>query len=181
VSLLLIGPTTVDRRLPGAQEHVMSTTPSQLDPRGPQFNAIVTSVVLALVLITAPDTTGLVLLTIQVALFAVGAGLGVQRTPAAWVFRRLVRPQLAAPTHLEDPQPPRFAQAVGLVFTAVALLGYLSGLTLLGAIATGAALVAALLNAAFGLCLGCEAYLLLRRLRPTSARSDERTDLHTTV
>lgn len=143
----------------------MSTT-SQLDPRGPQLNAILTSVVLALVLLSAPGAVGVGLLAVQVGLFALGAGLGVQRTPAAWLFRRVVRPRLAAPTHLEDPAPPRFAQGVGLVFASVGLLGYLLGLTALGAVATGLALAAALLNAAFGLCLGCEAYLLLRRLRP---------------
>lgn len=150
----------------------MSTSPQQLDPRGPQFNAILTSVVLALVLLSAPDTTGLALLAAQLVLFAVGATLGVQRTPAAWLFRHLVRPRLAAPSHLEDPGPPRFAQAVGLVFAAIGLTGYLSGLTVLGAAATGAALVAALLNAVFGLCLGCEAYLLLRRTtsRPAAGR-----------
>lgn len=153
----------------------MSKSPQQLDPRGPQLNAVITSVVLALVLVTAPATTGLVLLALQVGLFALGATLGVQRTPAAWLFRRVVRPRLAAPTHLEDPEPPRFAQAVGLVFAAVGLLGYLSGLTLLGAVATGAALVAALLNAVFGLCLGCEAYLLLQRLRPESKHDPVRT------
>jgi hypothetical protein len=32
-------------------------------------------------------------------------------------------------------------------------------------------LVAAFLNAAFGLCLGCEAYLLIRRLTPGRATS----------
>ena len=134
-----------------------------IDPRGPQFNAILTSVVLALVLLTAPDPFGVVLLAVQAALFAAGVGLGVQRTPAAWLFRAFVRPRLAAPTHLEDPEPPRFAQGVGLVFSLVGLAGYLSGLTLLGAVATGLALVAALLNAVFGLCLGCEMYLLLKR------------------
>ncbi len=137
----------------------------QIDPRGPQFNAIVTSVVLALVLITAPATVGIVLLAIQAALFAWAVVLGVARTPAAYAFRVLVRPRLAAPTHLEDPQPPRFAQGVGLVFAVVGLIGYVSGLTVLGAVATGFALVAALLNAVFGLCLGCELYLLLARLR----------------
>jgi hypothetical protein len=135
----------------------------QIDPRGPQFNAILTSVVLALVLLTAPDPTGVVLLAVQAALFAAGVGFGVQRTPAAWLFRTFVRPRLAKPTHLEDPEPPRFAQGVGLVFSLVGLAGYLSGLTLLGAVATGLALVAALLNAVFGLCLGCEMYLLLKR------------------
>jgi len=138
----------------------------QIDPRGPQFNAMLTSVVLALTLITAPDPVGIVLLAVQAALFATSVALGVQRTPAAYLFKRVVRPRLAAPTHLEDPQPPRFAQAVGLVFAVVGLVGYLSGAPLLGAIATGFALAAALLNAVFGFCLGCEIYLLIRRIAP---------------
>ena len=137
----------------------------QIDPRGPQFNAILTSVVLALALVTAPAPVGVVLLGIQAVLFAIGVTLGVQRTPAAYLFRTFVRPRLAAPAHLEDPQPPRFAQGVGLAFAVVGLLGYLSGVTVLGAVATGLALVAALLNAVFGLCLGCEAYLLIARVR----------------
>ena len=61
---------------------------------------------------------------------------------------------------------PQGAQAVGLAFALVGLVGLLSGLTTLGLVATGFALAAALLNAAFGLCLGCEMYLLLLRLSP---------------
>ena len=49
----------------------------------------------------------------------------------------------------------------------VALLGYLAGAPLLGAVATGAAFAAAFLNAAFGFCLGCEMYLLGKRSPPT--------------
>src|SRR6478609_8820229 len=144
-----------------------TSAPSGIDPRGPQFNAMLTSVVLALTLITAPSTVGLVLLGVQTVLFATGVFLGVQRTPAAYLFKTLVRPRLAAPAHLEDPQPPRFAQGVGLVFALVGLVGYLSGVTVLGAVATGFALAAALLNAVFGYCLGCELYLLIRRIAPT--------------
>lgn len=141
---------------------------AQIDPRGPQFNAMLTSVVLALTLISAPAMAGLVLLGLQVVFFGTAVLRGVQRTPAAHLYRTVVRPRLAAPTHLEDPEPPRFAQAVGLVFALVGLAGYLAGATLLGAIAVGFALAAALLNAVFGVCLGCELYLLLRRL--TTAR-----------
>lgn len=36
-------------------------------------------------------------------------------------------------------------------------------MTWLGLLATGVALAAAFLNAAFGYCLGCEMYLLIRR------------------
>jgi hypothetical protein len=140
------------------------TGATQVDPRGQQFTAAVTSVVLAAVLLLAPSPLATGLLAVQAALFAVAAGLGVQRTPHASVFRTLVRPRLSPPADLEDPAPPRFAQAVGLAFALIGLAGFLAGATLVGVIATGFALAAALLNAVFGLCLGCEMYLLLRRL-----------------
>ncbi len=70
---------------------------------------------------------------------------------------------LGPPAELEDPAPPRFAQGVGLAFTLVALVGFAAGATLLGQVAIGLALVAALLNAVFRLCLGCELYLLVKR------------------
>jgi Domain of unknown function (DUF4395) len=135
----------------------------QIDPRGQQFAAAVTSLVLVAVLLTAPGPLGIALLVAQAALFATAVLRGVQRTPVAAVFRAVVRPRLAPPAHLEDPEPPRFAQGVGLVFALVALVGFLSGATTLGYVATGFALVAALLNATIGLCLGCEVYLLGRR------------------
>ena len=135
----------------------------QIDPRGPQFGAALTTVVLAVVLLTAPSPVGLALLAAQTVLFALGATLGVARTPYAVVFRTWVRPRLAPPAELEDAAPPRFAQSVGLAFALVALVGYLGGVPLLGAVATGFALGAAFLNAAFRFCLGCEMYLLIQR------------------
>ena len=135
----------------------------QIDPRGPRFVASVTTVLLAVALLAAPSTLTVVLLAVQAVLFALGAGLGVGRTPLGWVFRNLVRPRLAPPAHLEDAGPPRFAQAVGLGFAVVALAGYLTGVDLLGSVATGLALAAAFLNSAFGFCLGCELYLLGKR------------------
>jgi hypothetical protein len=138
----------------------------EIDPRGPRLAATLTTLLLAVVLVTAPSPWAVVLLAIQAVLFAVGAGAGVQRTPYAWLFRNVVRPRLAPPVELEDATPPRFAQAVGLVFAVVALGGYLSGAVLLGSIATGLALAAAFLNAAFGFCLGCELFLVLRRIVP---------------
>jgi len=134
-----------------------------IDPRGPQFSAAITAVVLAVVLFLPSPWAG-VLTAVQAVLFAIGASRGVQHTPHAWAFRTFVRPRLSAPDELEDPAPPRFAQAVGLAFTLVALLGFVTGLTLLGQVAIGFALVAALLNAVFRFCLGCEMYLLIKRV-----------------
>lgn len=128
-----------------------------VDPRGPRFAAVLTTLVLALVLLTGSTW----LLLAQAVVFALGAA---GRSPYAVVFQRLVRPRLGPPAELEDARPPRFAQLVGLVFTIVALAGYALGSSVLGVAATAAAFSAAFLNAAFGICLGCEVYLLLRRI-----------------
>ncbi|MDX6372912.1 MAG: hypothetical protein QOD98_1900 [Nocardioidaceae bacterium] len=138
------------------------TRAAGIDPRGPQLTAGITAVVLVVVLLL-PSPWAAVLTGVQAVLFAIGATRGVQHTPHAWLFRTVVRPRLAAPDELEDPAPPRFAQGVGLAFTVVALVAFVSGVTLLGQIAIGFALVAALLNAVFRFCLGCELYLLLKR------------------
>ncbi|MGC0342960.1 DUF4395 domain-containing protein [Streptomyces sp. SLBN-8D4] len=131
-----------------------------IDARGPRFGAAVTTVVLAAVLITG----SVWLLAWQTLAFALGAAGGVGRSPYGLLFRRVVRPRIGPPTEFEAPEPPRFAQAVGLGFAALGLIGYGIGPEWLGLAATGAALAAAFLNATFGYCLGCEMYLLVRRV-----------------
>ncbi len=148
---------------------------TQIDPRGPQFAAALTVLVLAAVLLTAPGAVATGLLALQAALFALGALAGVQRTPHAWLFRHLVRPRLAPTTEWEEPAPPRFAQAVGLVFALVGLGGFVTGADLVGLVATGFALAAAVLNAVFGFCLGCELYLLGRRVLGRAADTAPQT------
>ena len=92
-------------------------------------------------------------------------GVASPRT-APWgvLYRRLVAPRLAPPTELEDPRPPRFAQGVGLFVSVVGLVLHLVGVPWALPIAAAAAFVAAFLNAVFGLCLGCQLYLLLQRI-----------------
>ena len=67
--------------------------------------------------------------------------------------------------------PLKFAQLVGFVFAVVGVVGFATGVSALGLAATGFALVAAFLNAAFAICLGCQLYPLVTRLRryPTPA------------
>jgi hypothetical protein len=138
------------------------TSPSPfVDPRGQRFGAAITTVVLAVVLLTSAWW----LLALQAVVFGLGArDLGLQ--PYGILFRRFVRPRLGPPVELEAAAPPQFAQLVGLVFVVVGLVGYLSGVPTLGAVATGLALVAAALNAVFAFCLGCELHLLLVRAFP---------------
>jgi len=133
-----------------------------IDPRGPRFGALITTVVLAVVLITSSAW----LLAAQALVFAAGAVFGLRYAPYGVLYRRLVRPRLGPPAELEPEAPPRFAQAVGLVFAVAGVAGYAAGLTWLGLAATAAALVAAFLNGVFGFCLGCAMYLLIRRARP---------------
>ena len=121
------------------------------------------------------------MLAVVVASFALGAVRGVSAGPGrARCYRRLVRPRLAAPTELEDPRPPRFAQLVGLVITgARAAAGALLGVDAAVPVAAAFALVAAFLNAVFGLCLGCEMYLLGVRLRSRAALTTDDAGLTT--
>jgi hypothetical protein len=125
-----------------------------IDPRGPRFAAAMTSLVLAATVLTG----WWVLLAVQAVLFAVTVVLGPGRGPWGALFRRVVRPRLAPPTWWEDPAAPRFAQLVGLVVVGAGLV--LAALGVPGAVvgAAAVALVAAGLNAVFGICLGCAMY-----------------------
>jgi hypothetical protein len=140
-----------------------------IDPRGPRFGAAVTTVVLVLVLVLGPGSpVAGALLLVQTLAFAAGAIIGLPAQPYGWVFRTLVRPRLAPPTQLEASGPPRFAQAVGLGFALVAVVGWLTGLAAVFYVAVGFALAAAFLNAVFAFCLGCEIFLLIRRFTGVS-------------
>jgi hypothetical protein len=131
-----------------------------LDVRGPRFAAGITTVVLIVVLLTASPWLALA----QTVVFAIGAA-SARYAPYGWLYRAAVVPWLRPATDFEPSEPVRFAQGVGFVFGLVATLCLFAGATAVGLVAAGLALIAAFLNAAFGLCLGCELYLLLRRAR----------------
>ena len=133
-----------------------------IDVRAPRFAAWVTSAVLAVALLTGSG----VLVAVQAVVFAVGAAAGLRHAPYGLLFRTLVAPRLDPVREREPEAPVRFAQLVGLLFALVGAAGYLLGAPTVGAVATGLALVAALLNAATGFCLGCELYLITRRALP---------------
>jgi hypothetical protein len=137
--------------------------PGLVDVRGPRFGAGVTSVLLIVTLILGP-WPGVIPLAIQTLAFAAGAILGVARQPYGLFFRHVVVPRITPPSEFEDAAAPRFAQGVGLVFAVVGLIAVTLSLPVLFYVAVAFALVAAGLNAAFGFCLGCEMYLLGKRL-----------------
>jgi hypothetical protein len=141
----------------------MAGSTALVDPRGLRFAASLTAIVLAIVLITGSP----ILLGAQAVVFAIGAFFGLRRAPYGLLFRYALAKRLGPPAELEPESPPRFAQAVGLSFALIGVIGYAAGWTWLGITATAFAWVAAFLNAAFGYCLGCEMYLLIRRVFST--------------
>ncbi|WP_396667673.1 DUF4395 domain-containing protein [Microbacterium sp. R86528] len=159
--------------------------PQGIDPRGPRFAAAITSTLLliatflsAIGISTAQDAAGwaitdasliqraadpgFILLSV-IALLFVWSLASPRTQPYGVFFRRFIAPRLAPPVDLEDPRPPQFAQAVGLFVVGLGLALQLFGVPWALPIASAAAFVAAFLNAAFGLCLGCQLYLLLAR------------------
>jgi len=139
----------------------------QIDPRGPRFGAVITTAVFIAVLITSSTW----LLAAQAVVFGIGTVFGMRYAPYGLVYRWLVRPRLGPPKELEDEAPPRFSQGLGLAFAVIGVIGYATGATWLGIVAVACGLIAAFLNGAFGLCLGCELYLLIRQIRPARQAS----------
>lgn len=97
--------------------------------------------------------------------FALRVASGPRLSPLGLLATRVVVPRLGLPERMTPGPPKRFAQAIGLGFStvsAVLLLGL--GWTTAGWIVLGALVVAAFLEAALGLCLGCRAFAVLIRV-----------------
>ena len=133
----------------------------QIDARGPRFSAAITTVVLAVALVTSNVWVA----AFQAVVFAIGAIRGPQFTPYAVIFKKLIKPRLKSEATFEDVRPPQFAQSVGLGFALIAVIASVLGAGGVFTVAVAFALAAAFLNAAFNFCLGCQMYLLILRLR----------------
>ena len=148
-----------------------ATATATVDVRAPRFIAWITTVVLAAALLLATVSTmaAALVVGVQAAIFAIGAVAGPRRSPYGRVFATLVAPRLSPVTDREPVAPLVFAQTLGLVFAVIGTVGFAAGWIAVGLTATAFALVAAFLNAAFGICLGCLLYPLVVRLRRPSS------------
>ncbi len=141
----------------------------QIDPRGPRFGAFFQLAFSVAALLVGANAGGIAIMAVLLVLFIPGAIVGPQATVQSWVFKTLVRPRLAPPTETESFRPPRFAQQMGLGFSILAVACGLLGLDLGFYIFTGFVTFASFLNGVFNLCLGCEIYLLVKRLTTRTA------------
>jgi hypothetical protein len=137
-----------------------------IDPRGPRFGAAITSALSLTafgIAVSLPDGyfTAYPLIVLLALLFSWSV-FSPKTHPYGWIFKKLVRPRLAAPSELEDARPPQFAQKVGLGFALLGLAGYWLAPVLV-AVSAGFIFFAAFLNAFFNFCLGCQMFLGLKR------------------
>lgn len=149
----------------------MSIDTSQVDVRGPRFAAWITTTVLVVTLVASAfsEAVAATILGAQALVFAISALRGPRNSPYGSLFAKFVAPRLG-PVREREPVPPlKFAQVVGLVFAVIGVIGFAAAVPLLGIIATAFALFASFLNAAFGICLGCQLYPFVARLRRAPA------------
>jgi hypothetical protein len=90
---------------------------------------------------------------------------GPRLSPLGLLVTKVITPRLGMAPRLIPGPPKRFAQAVGLVFSATALvLAFGFGRWDAAQIVLGLLAAAAFLEAAFALCLGCKVFALLMRI-----------------
>ncbi len=142
--------------------------PAAVHPLQPRFAQGVTGLIcLEALLFGVPGAVLLALGLIALNL------IGPRWSPLAWVFRAIARP----PARLEPAAPVRFAQGIGVVLLGAAAVLLALGLPSVAWVLVGLVGGLALLAAITGVCVGCEAYRLLLRLRRSGGGPDARADL----
>ena len=143
-----------------------------IDARAPRFNQATVGAVSALALLTGWwPLFGLLGLQL-----IVGLSFGRKFCLPCVFYFEVVQPRFGE-GDIEDARPPRFANIIGAIFLTSATVAHAVGLSLLGWILGAAVAVLALLAAATGLCVGCEMYRLLARLRGLGAKNADRIEL----
>ena len=143
-----------------------------IDARAPRFNQIVVGTI-SLVAVLTGAWWLLGLLAIQL---AAGLTFGRRYCLPCVAYFELIQPRFGE-GEIEDARPPRFANIVGAVFLTSATFAYAAGLSTLGTILGGMVAALALLAATTGLCVGCEMYKLVAKLRGVHPGSPQRIDL----
>lgn len=141
--------------------HSLHGVPAAIDPRGPRTNQAVLAAGLAIGFIAGWWPVAPVFAIV----LGIGVAFGPRWGPVLIAYRHVLAPRLGPPSELEDPRPPRFAAAVGVVFLVAATAAFVLGASILGwALALMVAGLAAL-AATTGVCVGCEMYVMAARLR----------------
>lgn len=145
---------------------------SVIDIRAPRFNQTVVALGATLAVFTGAWPI-LALLGTQL---AVSVLFGRKYCLPCVFYFEVVQPRLG-PGPVEDSRAPRFANVLGTIFLVSASLAYATGFTAVGVALGGLVAVLATLAATTGLCVGCEVYRIVAKLRGVRGGAIEQVDL----
>ena len=143
-----------------------------IDERAPRFN----QATVAILSIATIVTGWWPLVGLQALQLIVGLRFGRQFCLACVFYFEMVQPRLGE-GRIEDARPPRFANQVGAAFLSASTIAYATGFPTAGRVIAGIVACLATLAATTGLCVGCEMYRWVARLRGVRAKSFDRIDL----
>ncbi len=131
-----------------------------IDSHAPRFNqAVIGTLSLVAFLFELTWLPG-----VLAAQLAIGLTLGRRWCLPCLAYFELIQPRVGQ-GRLEDARPPRFANLLGVLFLGGATIAFLAGAPVVGWALTLLVAALALLAATTALCMGCEAYLWVARLR----------------
>jgi Domain of unknown function (DUF4395) len=136
--------------------------PKMVDPRQPRMGQAITGSVLVIGFVLAFPPV----LPALAAVLGAASLLGPRANPYAHLFRLARRTfRFGPPAELEEAAPPRFANTLGFLFLTAASIAYYGFGWKVAAWSLGLLVAAlALLAAVTGLCVGCEAFVIGRRI-----------------
>lgn len=142
-----------------------------IDARAPRTNQAIVGTLSLVAFLASAEW----LVAVLAAQLAIGLTLGRRFCLPCLLYFEVIQPRFGEGP-IEDSRPPRFANVVGALFLGAATVAHVAGLATLGWVLTLVVAALALLAAATGLCMGCEAYRLSARLRGVSRRHPPRID-----
>jgi hypothetical protein len=145
---------------------------SIVDARAPRANQTVVAVGATVAVLTGAWP----ILTLLGAQLLVSVVFGRRYCLPCVAYFKFLQPRLG-PGPVEDSRAPRFANQIGSVFLLGATAAYAAGFAAVGAGLGATVAVLATLAATTGLCVGCEAYRILARLRGIRGGRVEHVDL----
>jgi hypothetical protein len=143
-----------------------------IDARAPRTNQAIVGTLSLLAILTG--WWGL--LAVVALQLAIGLRFGRRYCLPCLLYFELIQPRLGEGP-IEDSRPPRFANMVGVAFLGSASVAYAAGFETAGFVLGAIVAALALLAASTGLCVGCEMYRFIARVRGVRAKAIDRVDL----
>lgn len=140
------------------------STSGQVDSKVPRAKAVFHASLPAVAFLLGPPAAPVILGVTGLAMAASVLG-GPRYSLFGKLFASIRRWVKVEPGQLEESAPHRFAEAVGAIFLLAAAVSFLAGLQGLGEALSLIVVALAILNAAAGICVGCQMYLLIQKTR----------------